>query len=265
MQDLEKIFDFILFLENMRLNKRWTKTDSFLIKESVADHSFRVLVIVFVMYRKLKPNIDLLKTLKIALVHDIIEWVVGDTDYNSVYLGLVSKEEKAEKELEAIQKIRESLPEKIGNEIFELWMDYEKAISKEAKFAKALEKTESTLHAIYYGASCINIVDKFVIYWDNAMKECSQLHPYYAEVKRKLKEVCRSGWLDWKDSYDMEETMEDWENIYFFSTGSKTQRNRTIWSKSRSKRKRYSSGTYFSSCIYYLSHKGNFWNQYWSY
>ncbi|NUJ97680.1 HD domain-containing protein [Candidatus Gracilibacteria bacterium] len=216
MQDGEKIFDFILFLEKLSINKRWTKTDSFLIKESISDHSFRVLLIVFVMYRKLKPNIDLLKTLKIALVHDIIEGVVGDTDYNSVYLGLVSKEEKAEKELEAIQKIRESLPEKIGNEIFFLWMDYEKAITKEAKFVKALEKTESILHTIYYGDSYINIVDKFATYCDNAMKECSELHPYYAEVKRKLKEVCQSGGLDWKDSYDMEETMEDFEKIFTF-------------------------------------------------
>lgn len=216
MHDLEKIFDFILFLENLRLNKRWEKTESFLIKESVADHSFRVLVIVFVMYRKLKLNIDLLKTLKIALIHDVIEGIVGDTDYNSVYLGLVSKKEKAEKEFEAIQKIRESLPKKIGNEIFSLWMDYEKAISKEAKFVKALEKTESILHTIYYGDSYINIVDKFATYCDNAMKECSELHPYYAEVRRKLKEVCQSGWLDWKDSYDMDETMEDFEKIFTF-------------------------------------------------
>jgi 5'-deoxynucleotidase YfbR-like HD superfamily hydrolase len=95
--------------------------------------------------------------------------------------------------LEAIQKIRKNLPKKIGNEIFSLWMDYEKATSKEAKFVKALEKTESILHTIYYGASYINIVDKFATYCDNAMKECSELHPYYAEVKRKLKEVCRSG------------------------------------------------------------------------
>jgi putative hydrolase of HD superfamily len=86
MQNLEKIFDFILFLENLRINKRWGKTDSFLLKESIADHSFRVLVIVFVMHKKLKPDIDLLKSLKIALVHDIIEGIVGDTDYNTVYL-----------------------------------------------------------------------------------------------------------------------------------------------------------------------------------
>lgn len=215
-KDLEQIFDFFLFLEKLSINKRWGSTNTFIKKESIADHSFRVLVIVFVMYKKLKPNIDLLKILKIALIHDIIEWVVGDTDYNSVYLGLVSKEEKAEKELMAIQKIRESLPEKIGNKIFFLWMDYEKAITKEAKFVKALEKTESILHTIYYGDSYINIVDKFATYCDNAMKECSELHPYYAEVKRKLKEVCQSGWLDWKDSYDMEETMEDFEKIFNF-------------------------------------------------
>ena len=196
--DDEKLFKFFLFLENMSINKRWGTTKTFIKKESIADHTFAVLVVVFFLHKKINFPENLFKMLTLALTHDIIEAVVWDTDYTLIYRWIMTKEEKAEKEKEAIKEIQGMLPDYLGKIVYDRWMEYELLSSKEAGLVRAIEKTETILHTICYGHRYIDIPDKFATYCDNAIKEHKELHNYYAEVNKKLKELFDAGDFEWK-------------------------------------------------------------------
>ena len=93
--------------------------------ESVADHSFRMSIMVMVLGRN--KNIDMEKAIKIALVHDIAEAETGDIitwkDYH------MTNDEKRPLEKKAIKKIVKILGKR-GDEILRLWEEFGKGKSK---------------------------------------------------------------------------------------------------------------------------------------
>jgi putative hydrolase of HD superfamily len=119
-------------------------------KDTVAEHTFRLVFIVFLVKEFFEVDIDLLKALNIAILHDIAETLTEEIDCILIYKGIISREEKSKNELLAMQKIREMLPPKIGEEIFSLCEEYHKAETKEAQFVKALDKFEGISHLLYY-------------------------------------------------------------------------------------------------------------------
>lgn len=114
-------------------------------RESVADHTWRISLMVMLFSRSLDQTISIERALKIAIVHDLAEVLTGDKPY-FIFEG---KEElkriKAEEELEAMQRIKNSLPGEIGDELLELWKEYEEGKTYEAKFVKALDKMEAQI------------------------------------------------------------------------------------------------------------------------
>lgn len=78
------------------------------------------------------------------LVHDVVEAETGD------YMpGQISKEEKNALEMKAIKKICKLL--KIGNEIVELFAEFNEQKTPDAKFAKQCDRVQCTLMAIRLG------------------------------------------------------------------------------------------------------------------
>lgn len=229
-QNLEKIFLFMWILQKLKDNKRWLDTPTVLKKESVADHSFKVIVMAFVVWKNIWIDLDKLKILKLALVHDLIEAIAWDTDYNSVYLWLISKQDKYNKELEAIKEIKEILPPILWQEIYDLWFDYDSSNSNEAKFLKAVEKTEAIDHVLYYGPSTINIPHKFATYCDNAMLNFPLLKWYYHWYKQELKKMFIEWGHKWEDSYETKWDFlefKDFDKIYnFFQIAQKLKETR---------------------------------------
>jgi len=142
--------------------------------ESIADHIFRVAVASWLMAEK--TNLDVKRAIKIALFHDICEVYAGDSTLFGYYHGLSRKKKKDEKlltkwlrfskkekqkkakekfnrEKKAILKLITPLKPKLKNEIYSHWYDYEKMISKEAKFVKQLDRIETLLQSIEYFGS----------------------------------------------------------------------------------------------------------------
>ena len=108
--------------------------------ESTAEHSWR-LALVVLTFADLLPDIDLLKLLKLCILHDLGEAVDGDIPApEQVYVA-----EKSAKEREDFISLIEPLPAVIRAEFLELWDDYENAVSAEAKLAKAFDKIETLL------------------------------------------------------------------------------------------------------------------------
>lgn len=118
--------------------------------ESVADHSFSMALLALAIIEKYKLHYDILKCIKMCIVHELGEVYVGDyTPFDKV-----TKEDKHNQEREAIKKILNSLD--FDNDFLELWEEFEEAKTMEAKFVKNLDQLEFILQASAYGldASC---------------------------------------------------------------------------------------------------------------
>ncbi|KAI4335496.1 hypothetical protein L6164_014136 [Bauhinia variegata] len=93
------------------------------------------------------PGVDRDKCVKMAIVHDIAEAIVGDITPSDG----VSKEEKCRREQEALDHMCKVLGGgSRAKEIADLWMEYEANSSPEAKFVKDLDKVEMILQALEY-------------------------------------------------------------------------------------------------------------------
>lgn len=201
MENLEKIFSFFCqagkLKDVLRYNEKKNGT-----KESVADHSWRLALMAFSAAEELEINVDILKSIKLAIVHDIAESITGDIDAVLIMEGKVSKEEKKKKEIIAMEQIKSIAPEKTGVEIYNLWDEYEKNETKEAKFIKALDKLETLMHLVESGHKTYDKPDFIPTYADEAVKNFPELLPMLKIVKRKLKEEFIKGGFEWKEEYD---------------------------------------------------------------
>lgn len=108
--------------------------------ESVAEHSWRLTLLAITFADEL-PDVDLLKLLKICILHDLGEAIDGD-----IPAPLQSfTAHKFEKERNDFLSLVEPLPEKVKSEFISLWDEYEDGSSPEACAAKALDKLETIL------------------------------------------------------------------------------------------------------------------------
>jgi putative hydrolase of HD superfamily len=114
--------------------------------ESVADHSWRITLMAMVA-SQIQGEVDVNRCIQMALVHDLAEAAVGDI---TPHCG-VSDKEKHELELDAITNMTETLGGVLGGEqILELWREYEAGVTDEAKLVKDLDKLEMILQAQEY-------------------------------------------------------------------------------------------------------------------
>ncbi|KAM7269537.1 hypothetical protein ACFE04_025034 [Oxalis oulophora] len=114
--------------------------------ESIADHMYRMGLMALIMNDL--PSVNRDKCIKMAIVHDIAEAIVGDITPSDG----VPKEEKSRREREALQHMCKLLGEEgqRAKEITDLWMEYEDNSSPEAKIVKDFDKIEMILQALEY-------------------------------------------------------------------------------------------------------------------
>jgi len=108
--------------------------------ESVADHSWRLTLLAMTFADQL-PDVDLLRLMKICVLHDLGEAIDGDIPAPAQDLMAP----KSGQERNDFLSLVASLPDIIKSEFLSLWDEYEKGESPEAKIAKALDKVETIL------------------------------------------------------------------------------------------------------------------------
>ncbi|CAN6552367.1 unnamed protein product [Malus baccata var. baccata] len=138
--------DFLSLCHRLKTTKRagWVKRD---VKdpESIADHMYRMGLMALIASDI--PGVDRDKCIKIAIVHDIAEAIVGDITPSDG----IPKAEKSRREQEALDHMCKLLGGgSIAKEVGELWMEYEGNSSPEAKIVKDLDKVEMILQALEY-------------------------------------------------------------------------------------------------------------------
>ena len=146
MNPLKFPLEFAQFAGRLKQVKRsgWLRFAKIKTVESVCDHSYRMSLLSCLCLSDF--NVDVTKCVKMSLVHDLAESVVGDiTPYDGV-----SKEEKQKKEEKAMNLIKTSLNEEMGDLLVNLWKEYEEGGSLEAQIVKDLDKYEMLLQAYEY-------------------------------------------------------------------------------------------------------------------
>jgi len=139
------ILDFFNIAANLKKIPRqgWINKLSLEKPESVADHTYS-LAIMGMVFSDLE-NFNTEKILKIILLHDLAESIVGDITPDQI-----SKNKKTDLENKAIKKILRKLPQSIQKQYIELWEEYQSNISAEVKIIHQLDKLEMALQAKIY-------------------------------------------------------------------------------------------------------------------
>jgi putative hydrolase of HD superfamily len=142
--DLTKIVQFISYSAQLR-NIYRANNATFGRKESVAEHSWHLALVAWLLHaefeKEFKINISLEKTMKMCLMHDLVEIEVGDAS------SWTPKERsrKALKENAAAIKIFSKLPKEISQEFLNLWDEFENAQTIESKIARGIDRLNPTL------------------------------------------------------------------------------------------------------------------------
>lgn len=110
--------------------------------ESVADHTFRTSI--FCMVYSDLEGLDELKLLRMALIHDLPEAIIGDLTPSR------KTTRSKEKEDNAMNQILSLLPKKQREKYLTDWNEYQEGKTKEAKAVRQLEKLEMALQAKEY-------------------------------------------------------------------------------------------------------------------
>lgn len=143
--NLEKCFEFILELEKLKAVERKVKPLGLDRYENSGEHSWQVAVLAMIMAKFADESVDVNKVLKMLLLHDVCEIDADDV----FFFDEVGRENIKEQELAAAKRIFGILPEDTGAEFLEIWQEFEAAETKEAKFAKAIDRLMPVLQNIY--------------------------------------------------------------------------------------------------------------------
>lgn len=124
---------------------------------------------------KVSGTLNTDKCIKIALVHDLAECIVGDITPSDN----VAKEDKSRMEAEAMETLKAKLGGgDIASEIVDLWREYETQSTREAVLIKQIDKFEMVLQAFVYEKS-----------------QNIDLSEFYDSVKDKLTDPVLQSWF----------------------------------------------------------------------
>jgi putative hydrolase of HD superfamily len=113
--------------------------------ENVAEHSWHLGIMAVILAEFATPGIDILRVLKMLLIHDIVEIDAGDT----FLYDTAGKADQAAREAQAAVRLFGLLPENQRMELRALWDEFEKRQTADAMFAKALDRFAPLLHNYY--------------------------------------------------------------------------------------------------------------------
>ncbi|MGB3439404.1 MAG: HD domain-containing protein [Actinophytocola sp.] len=110
-------------------------------RENDAEHSWHLALMVPVLAEYADEPIDVGHTIRLVVVHDLVEIYAGDTPIYDDKLRI----DQAERELAAADRLFGLLPADQAREFRALWDEFEERRTPEARFAKAIDRLEPNL------------------------------------------------------------------------------------------------------------------------
>jgi putative hydrolase of HD superfamily len=134
--------NFLIEIDKLKTINRKTKIINESRLENDAEHSWHLAMMALILHSHSNEDINLSKVIKMLLIHDIVEIDAGDT----FAYDMAGQEGKFERELHAANRIFGLLPVNQGEELKNLWLEYEQRETAEAKFAASLDRLQPLIH-----------------------------------------------------------------------------------------------------------------------
>jgi putative hydrolase of HD superfamily len=131
----EKQLDFIREIDKEKMIKRQSYLTDCETHEDDAQHAWHMAIMTLLLKEYANEDIDVLKTVTMLLIHDLVEVYAGDT-YAYDEEG---KKTQAEREAKAADKLYGLLPEDQGEYLKNLWYEFEEQKTPEARFARTMD------------------------------------------------------------------------------------------------------------------------------
>ncbi len=141
-QRLAQQLEFIVVVDRLKQVLRQTSLIDGSRRENSAEHSWHLATMALVLVEYVQAEVDLLRVLKMLLIHDIIEIEAGDTFAFDVAANL----DKAAREQLAADLLFGMLPPDLQSDLQGLWIEFESNATTEAQFANALDRLQPLLH-----------------------------------------------------------------------------------------------------------------------
>lgn len=138
---LNKQMRFIEEIDKEKLIGRQTYLSDASRKENDAEHAWHMAIMAVLLKEYANEKIDVLKTMTMLLIHDIVEIDAGDTyAYDEE-----AKKTQRERELAAADRIFGLLPNDQAEYMRGLWDEFEERRTPEAKFARTLDNVQPVM------------------------------------------------------------------------------------------------------------------------
>ena len=138
MDRLDKQFAFFREIDKEKKIGRQTYLTGARRKENDAEHAWHMAVMTLFLSEYANEEIDVLRTISMLLIHDLVEIDAGDT-YAYDETGKATQREREEK---AADRIFSLLPEEQGRKLRDLWEEFEERKTPEAKFARTMDNIQ---------------------------------------------------------------------------------------------------------------------------
>lgn len=139
---LRQQIEFILEVDKLKSIYRQSRITDGNRQENDAEHSWHLALMAFTLAEYANfQGLDVLKVMKMVLIHDIVEIDAGDT---FIY-DLEGNASKLKREKAAATRIFGLLPQDQELEFWQLWEEFEAKETLEAKFAAGLDRLEPLL------------------------------------------------------------------------------------------------------------------------
>ena len=119
--------------------------------ENSGEHSWHLALYALVLADHAPPGVDIGRVIRMLLIHDLVEIDVGDVPIHSANGQAHGSAETAAAEARAAARIFGLLPGDLEQELMALWAEFEAAQSRDAVFAKALDRVQPVMANLMSG------------------------------------------------------------------------------------------------------------------
>jgi putative hydrolase of HD superfamily len=140
-EDLLHQIAFIKEIDKVKYIQRKTKLFNSDRNENDAEHSWHLALMAIVLAEHSDQPIDVLKVVKMVLIHDVVEIDAGDIFLYDTQIN----HDNTDQERLAANRIFGLLPEKQAQDFIAIWEEFEAGETSEAKFARSMDRLEPLL------------------------------------------------------------------------------------------------------------------------
>lgn len=138
---LNQQIEFCKEIDKEKLIGRQTYLSNAERKENDAEHAWHIAIMTIILSEYSDKNIDVLKTVTMLLIHDLVEIYAGDTyAYDDE-----AKKTQHEREKKAADKIFGLLPSDQCERLIALWNEFEQCETPEAMFAHTMDNFQPAM------------------------------------------------------------------------------------------------------------------------